>query len=98
MRLRSREVVKREGKLVILHPPQIALDVLVRPEPRQEDARLGRAMRQDLRHLGHPTKSFRTGADLALKRMSRSPIVSARRRKLPQISARITRDADGPPR
>src|SRR5208283_6010049 len=30
VRFRSREVVQREGKLAILHSPQIALDVLVR--------------------------------------------------------------------
>ena len=84
--------MQREGKLAILHSPQIARTYWSDLNPGRRMLALVVPWARTFATWGIPTKSLRTGAgSSALKRMSRSPIVSARRRKLPQTSARITR-------
>ncbi len=85
--LRAREIMKRERELGVGRPPggrtghPLASRTLALVGPCASTAATS----------GSLTNRSSTGAgSAALKRMSRSPIVSARRRRLPQTSARIT--------
>ena len=85
------EVMQRERELAVLDPAEVALDELAGLEAGRSTLALVGPCARTLATWGSSTNSSRTGAgSSALKRMSRSPIVSARRRRLPQTSARLT--------
>ena len=77
--------MEREGELVVTDAANVALHAIDEP-----NAGLGGAQAQYDGHLGPLCEGFEDrGRIVELKRISMSPIVSFRRRRLPQSSARI---------